>query len=140
MTKAEAVELSEASTVPETRTVEARTALRYWETFRKNLPEWLHFQGRMTTSHNNNASDPFKAALIYGYGFLKIQCRIAINAVGLELAVGFLHETASTQTAESLVYDLEEPFRFLADLSVIQAIKAEGKSRGCETSSPRSIL
>lgn len=124
MAKAEAVKLSKVSTVAETRTVEGRTALRYWETFRKVLPEWLHFQGRMTTSHNNNASDPFNAALNYGYGFLKILCRTAINSVGLEPAVGFLHELSSTQTAESLVYDLEEPFRFLADLCVIQAFES----------------
>jgi CRISPR-associated protein Cas1 len=124
MAKAEAEKLSKASTVPETRTVEGRTALRYWETLKNILPEWLHFQGRTTTSHNNNASDPFNAALNYGYGFLKIQCRIAVNAIGLEPAVGFLHEIASTQTAESLVYDLEEPFRFLADLCVIQAFES----------------
>jgi CRISPR-associated protein Cas1 len=122
--KAEAVKLSQASTVSETRTVEGRTALRYWETFRKILPEWLHFQGRMTTSHNNNASDPFNTALNYGYGFLKIQCRIAVNSLGLEPAVGFLHEPSSTQTAESLVYDLEEPFRFLVDFCVIQAFES----------------
>jgi CRISPR-associated protein Cas1 len=91
MAKAEASKLANASTVPETRTVEGRTALRYWETFRKILPYWLHFQGRMATSHNNNASDPFNAALNYGYGFLKIQCRIAVNSVGMEPAVGFLH-------------------------------------------------
>jgi CRISPR-associated protein Cas1 len=78
----------------------------------------------MTTSHNNNASDPFNAALNYGYGFLKIQCRIAVNSIGLEPAVGFLHELSSTQTAESLVYDLEEPFRFLADLCAIQAFES----------------
>ena len=124
MAKAEAEKLSKAATVPETRTVEGRTALRYWETFKKILPEWLHFQGRMTTSHNNNASDPFNATLNYGYGFLKIECRIAVNTIGLEPAVGFLHEIASAQTAESLVYDLEEPFRFLADLCVIQAFES----------------
>jgi CRISP-associated protein Cas1 len=124
MARAEAAKLGKASTVPETRTVEGRTALRYWDTFTKILPEWLHFQGRMTSSHNNNASDPFNAALNYGYGFLKIECRMAVNAVGLEPAVGFLHELSSTQTAESLVYDIEEPFRFLADLCVIQAFES----------------
>jgi len=123
VTNGEAVKLGEASTVNQLRTVEGRTALRYWEAFRKTLPESLHFEGRMTTSHNNNASDPFNAALNYGYGYLKIMCRTAINSVGLEPAVGFLHELSSTQTAESLVYDLEEPFRWLIDLCVIQAFE-----------------
>jgi CRISPR-associated protein Cas1 len=125
LTKSEAIRLSKASTVPQIRTVEGRVALRYWEALAKVMPEPLHFQGRMTTSHNNNASDPFNAALNYGYGFIKILCRMAINSVGLEPAVGFLHELSSTQTAESLVHDLEEPFRFLADLCVIQAFETQ---------------
>lgn len=124
VTKGEAARLGEASTVNQLRTVEGRTALRYWQAFAKVIPEALRFQGRTTTSHNNNASDPVNAALNYGYGFIKIPCRTAINSVGLEPVVGFLHELSSTQTAESLVYDLEEPFRFLCDLCVIQAFES----------------
>jgi CRISPR-associated protein Cas1 len=124
LAKHEAVRLDSARTVPQIRTVEGRTALRYWKAFAKVIPEQLGFGGRLTTSHNNNASDPVNVALNYSYGFLKILCRTAINSVGLEPAVGFLHETASAQTAESLVYDLEEPFRFLADLVVIQAFES----------------
>jgi CRISPR-associated protein Cas1 len=48
----------------------------------------------MTSSHQNNASDPFNAALNYGYGFLEGECRMAINAVGLEPAIGFLHDSS----------------------------------------------
>jgi CRISPR-associated protein Cas1 len=124
LAKREAMRLDNTRTVPQIRTVEGRTALRYWEALAKVIPEQLGFGGRLTTSHNNNASDPANAALNYSYGYLKILCRTAINAVGLEPAVGFLHETASAQTAESLVYDLEEPFRFLADLVVIQAFES----------------
>ena len=116
--------LNKASTVPKIRTVEGRTALRYWQAFKEIMPERLHFQGRMTTSHQNNAVDPINVALNYGYGFLKVECRMAINSVGLEPAVGFLHEPANYQTKESLVYDLEEPFRWLIDLTVIQAFES----------------
>jgi CRISPR-associated protein Cas1 len=123
LAKREAMSLDKAATVSQIRTAEGRTALRYWEAFAKAIPEALGFQGRLTTSHNNNASDPVNAALNYGYGFLKILCRTTINSVGLEPAVGFLHETASAQTAESLVYDLEEPFRWLVDLCVIDAFE-----------------
>ena len=123
LAKREAMSLARAETVSQIRTVEGRTALRYWEAFAGAMPETLGFQGRLTTSHNNNASDPVNAALNYGYGFLKILCRTAINSVGLEPAVGFLHETASAQTAESLVFDLEELFRWLVDLCVIQAFE-----------------
>jgi CRISPR-associated protein Cas1 len=124
VTKGEASKLGNAVTVPQLRTVEGRVALRYWETFRKALPEWLDFQGRMTATHQNNASDPFNAALNYGYGFLEAECRMAINVVGLEPAVGFLHDFSDYQTKESLVYDLQEPFRWLVDVSVIQAFES----------------
>lgn len=124
VTKAEALRLGKASTVAQIRTVEGRVALRYWEAFAKAMPEQLRFQGRMTTSHNNNASDPVNAALNYAYGCLKIFVRTAINSLGLEPAVGFLHETAEAQTAESLVYDLMEPFRFLCDIVIVQAFES----------------
>jgi CRISPR-associated protein Cas1 len=122
--KREASKLKEASTVIQLRTVEGRTALRYWEAYRKAIPERLRFEGRTTTSHNNNATDPVNAALNYGYGFLKVECRTAINTVGLEPAVGFLHELGHEETRESLVYDLEETFRWLVDLTVIQAFES----------------
>jgi CRISPR-associated protein Cas1 len=128
VTRHEASKLGGASTVNELRTVEGRVALCYWQAFSRALPKWLDFQGRMTTSHQNNASDPFNAALNYGYGFLEGECRIAINAIGLEPSVGFLHEFSNYQTKESLAYDLEEPFRWLVDLTVIQLF--ESKSLG----------
>ena len=122
--KREAAKLCQAPTVGQLRTVEGRVALRYWEAFRKVLPEWLDFRGRMTSTHQNNASDPINAALNYGYGFLESECRMAINAVGLEPAVGFLHEFSNYQTKCSLAYDLQEPFRWLVDLSVIHAFES----------------
>lgn len=78
----------------------------------------------MTTKHNNNASDPVNSALNFGYGFLQAEVRRAINAVGLEPSVGFLHDFSDYQTKQSLVYDLMEPFRWLVDLSVLQAFES----------------
>jgi CRISPR-associated protein Cas1 len=100
-----------------------RVARRYWEAFAKVLPEHLDFQGRMTSSHQNNASDPVNLALNYGYGFLEGELRGAINSIGLEPSVGFLHDFGDYQTKQSLVYDLQEPFRWLIDLSVVQAFE-----------------
>ncbi len=125
VTMSEATKLGRASDVSRLRTVEDRVALRSWEASRKVLPEWLDFVGRMTTSHQNNASDPFNAALNYGYGFLEGECRKAINSVGLEPSVGFLHDFSDYQTKESLAYDLQEPFRWLVDLSVIQGFESK---------------
>lgn len=77
----------------------------------------------MTSSHQNNATDPVNAALNYGDGFLEGECRRAINVVGLEPSVGFLHDFSDYQTKQSLVYDLQEPFRWLIDLCVMQAFE-----------------
>lgn len=124
LTKLESSKLRRTTTVQDLRVVEGRVARRYWEAFGKVLPEHLDFQGRMTSSHQNNASDPVNLALNYGYGFLEGECRKAINAVGLEPSVGFLHDFSDSQTKQSLVYDLQEPFRWLIDLSVIQAFES----------------
>jgi CRISPR-associated protein Cas1 len=78
----------------------------------------------MTTSHQNNASDPVNLALNYAYGVLEGECRAAINTVGLEPSVGFLHETSGYQTKQSLVYDLQEPFRWIADVAVMRAFES----------------
>jgi len=125
VTKREASKLSRASTVADLRVVEGRVARRYWEAFGKALPEHLDFRGRMTSSHQNNASDPVNLTLNYGYGFLEGECRKAINTVGLEPSVGFLHDFSDYQTKQSLVYDLEEPFRWLVDLTVIQVFESK---------------
>jgi CRISPR-associated protein Cas1 len=44
--------------------------------------------------------------------------------VGLEPSVGFLHEPSSYQTKQSLVYDLQEPFRWIADMAVMEAFES----------------
>ena len=79
----------------------------------------------MTSSHQNNASDPVNAALNYGYGFLEGECRKAINSIGLEPSVGFLHDFSDYQTKQSLAYDLQEPFRWLVDMTVIKAFESK---------------
>jgi CRISPR-associated protein Cas1 len=124
LTKGEALRLPRASDIAMLRTVEGRVALRYWQAYASVIPECFDFHGRMTTSHQNNASDPVNLALNYAYGVLEGECRAAINAVGLEPSVGFLHETSGYQTKQSLVYDLQEPFRWVADVAVMDAFES----------------
>jgi CRISPR-associated protein Cas1 len=88
------------------------------------LPESVDFRGRSTSSRPNNASDPVNSALNYAYGVLEGECRRAINALGLEPSVGFLHEFVGYQTKQSLVYDLQEPFRWIADVAVMDAFES----------------
>jgi CRISP-associated protein Cas1 len=112
------------SSVVGLRTVEGRVALRYWQAYASVVPECFDFHGRMATSHQNNASDPVNLALNYAYGVLEGECRAAINTVGLEPSVGFLHETSVYQTKQSLVYDLQEPFRWIADVAVMGSFES----------------
>jgi CRISPR-associated protein Cas1 len=63
-------------------------------------------------------------ALNYAYGVLEGECRAAINTVGLEPSIGFLHETSGYQTKQSLVYDLQEPFCWIADVGVMEAFES----------------
>jgi CRISPR-associated protein Cas1 len=124
LTKGEALRLGKARSVTDLRTVEGRVALRYWQAYASVIPECFDFHGRMTTSHQNNASDPVNLALNYAYGVLEGECRAAVNTVGLEPCVGFLHETSGYQTKQSLVYDLQEPFRWIADVTVMDALES----------------
>lgn len=121
--KREATNLAECGDVANLRSVEGRVATKYWLAFRHVMPESLLFEGRMTSSHQNNASDPVNSALNYGYGFLEGEVRRAINSVGLEPSVGFLHDFSDYQTKQSLVYDLQEPFRWIVDVSVVEAFE-----------------
>jgi CRISPR-associated protein Cas1 len=124
LAKHEAFRLGKARSIMDLRTVEGRVALRYWQAYASVIPECFDFHGRMTTSHQNNASDPVNLALNYAYGVLEGECRAAINTVGLEPSVGFLHETSDYQTKQSLVYDLQEPFRWIADVTVMEAFES----------------
>ncbi|OLD41853.1 MAG: CRISPR-associated endonuclease Cas1 [Thaumarchaeota archaeon 13_1_40CM_2_39_4] len=105
---------------------EGRIATFYWDclvkAFNRLYPNF-HFQSRKNKSYswNMNASDEVNALFNYGYAVLESEVRKAINAVGLDPTVGFLHELAESK--EPLVYDIQELFRWLIDLSVIQLLE-----------------
>jgi CRISPR-associated protein Cas1 len=105
---------------------EGRLATLYWQElskiFNQLYPEF-NFQSRKnkTYSWNMNASDEINALLNYGYSILECLLRKNVNAVGLDLTIGFLHETTYGKTA--LVYDLQELYRWLIDLSVIELLE-----------------
>jgi CRISPR-associated protein Cas1 len=105
---------------------EGRVATFYWDclakVFNKLYPNF-HFKSRKNKSYswNMNASDEINALLNYGYAILESEVRKDINAVGLDPAVGFLHDLAESK--EPLVYDMQELFRWLVDLSVIQLLE-----------------
>ena len=105
---------------------EGRIATFYWDclakVFNKLYPAF-HFKSRKNKSYswNMNASDEVNALLNYGYAILESEVRKDINTVGLDPAIGFLHEL--DESKEPLVYDLQELYRWLVDLSVIQLLE-----------------
>jgi len=50
--------------------------------------------------------------------------RRALNVLELWPTVGCLHEFIGCQTKQSLVYDLQEPFRWIADVAVMEAFES----------------
>nr|MDO8135066.1 CRISPR-associated endonuclease Cas1 [Candidatus Njordarchaeum guaymaensis] len=120
----ESLALSKAKNVDDIRTVEGRVAQQYWKAIQSIIPETFDFQSRIIRSHQYNASDPVNLCLNYAYGVLEGECRKAINTVGLEPSVGFLHEFSDYQSKQSLVYDLQEPYRWIGDLTTIEAFES----------------
>ena len=59
--------------------------------------------------------------LNYGYAILESEIRKNINSVGLDYSIGFLHEINQSRTP--LVYDIQELFRWIIDISVIQLLE-----------------
>ena len=119
----EACALRSAKTVDQIRSVEARSAEVYWQAFQKAVPSKLEFRSRSMKARSRrarNASDPVNALLNYGYAFLQSCVRRAVNMTGLDASLGFLHEEKPAATP--LMYDFQEPYRWLVDYTVLRMI------------------
>jgi CRISPR-associated protein Cas1 len=84
---------------------EGRAAHHYWSAIRHLLRADLDWPGRQT----QGATDPFNAALNYGYGILYSQVERSLVLAGLDPYGGFLH--VDRPGKPSLVLDLIEEFR-----------------------------
>lgn len=115
--------LNSSKTIQEILMIEGRIAEIYWKQLARIFPKKFGFENRKIgkTEKPMGAVDPINALLNYGYALLESECRKAINSVGLDTHVGFLHEV--TIGKEPLVYDLQEPFRWLIDVSVINVLE-----------------
>jgi len=109
------------SSLPKLMQIEGHIADLYWNQLQKVLPKRLGFTSRMHESHQMNSADEVNTLLNYSYSILESQVRKALNSVGLEPTVGFLHETR--QTKYSLCYDMMEVYRFLPDTAVIECLE-----------------
>lgn len=101
--------------------IEAQVAGKYWKNLIRIFPDKYEFETRKWTGRPMGAGDQINCMLNYGYAILEAECLRAINASGLDVHIGFLHEMNIGKN--SLAYDLQEPFRFLIDLAIISAIE-----------------
>jgi len=117
------LKLPKAKTTADVRSVEGNVANAYWEIVSSVFDDKFEFEGRLMgkTGRPYGAVDPINALFNYGYTMLEAQCWRAINANGLDPYVGFNHEMASGKAV--LVYDLQEPYRWLVDVAVISALE-----------------
>ncbi|WP_135604826.1 CRISPR-associated endonuclease Cas1 [Methanococcoides sp. NM1] len=114
--------LEKAKSVREILGVEGGVAWKYWNEYAKAMPDEYDFRARTDNYRRaNGAGDKVNVMLNYGYALLESECLRAINSVGLDAHVGFLHEMNPSKY--SLAYDLQEPFRFIVDLAVMNLIE-----------------
>jgi CRISPR-associated protein Cas1 len=119
----EASKLFKTRTILDIMNVEGRVANIYWREISQLFNKKFEFENRMfgKTKRPMGAIDPINALFNYGYALLESECRKAINSIGLDTHVGFLHEV--TIGKEPLVYDLQEPFRWLIDTAIINGLE-----------------
>jgi len=115
-------QLVKAKTLAEIMTVEGRVAGVYWQEFGKAVPAEYEFENRQYQKRPRGAGDTANCLLNYGYAILEAEVLRGINGAGLDAHIGFLHEMRIG--ANSLAYDLQEPFRFLVDLAVLDLLES----------------
>lgn len=93
--------------------LEGSSGRTYFEALSFIMPDRYRFEGRS----RQPAKDEFNCLLNYGYGVLYSMVEKACIIAGLDPYVGFIH--ADNYNKKSLVFDLIEMFRILADQTVV---------------------
>ena len=93
--------------------LEGTAGRTYFEALSFVLPERFQFGGRS----RNPAKDEFNCLLNYAYGILYSMVEKGCILAGLDPYIGFLH--TDNYNKKSLVFDLIEMFRILADQTVV---------------------
>ena len=93
--------------------LEGAAGRSYFEALSFIMPERYRFEGRS----RQPAKDEFNCLLNYGYGVLYSMVEKACLIAGLDPYVGFVH--TDNYNKKSLVFDLMEMFRYLADQTVV---------------------
>jgi CRISPR-associated protein Cas1 len=112
--------LPEANDVNILRGIEGEAARQYFAALnfliRSDIREAFRMEGR----NRRPPRDPINALLSFIYTLLMNDCRSAVEAVGLDPQIGFLH--AIRPGRASLALDIMEEFRALADRLALSLI------------------
>lgn len=110
-------------------------------TARKPIPEsWLSIGFRRGAANQSNrfARHPVQAMLNYGYAVIESLIRIETAKVGLDMTVGFLHQSRYERPA--LIMDLIEPIRASVDRVVLELIRTNSFSPEDFTIGPEGVV
>jgi len=134
--------LDEADSTEQLMVVEAEAARLYWDLWSgvpirftddasRRVPEhWTQVGPRsspLTTQRARHAATPAHAMLNYAYALIEAEATVACHAVGLDPGLGVLH--ADKNGRDSLIHDLMEPIRPLADAHVLTLLRGEQFTR-----------
>ncbi len=101
---------------------------RFAEHHHDRVPDhWEHFSARTSPlkqggSSPRIAADPINALLNYTYTLAEAECRLALQALGLDPGLGVVH--TDKKNRDSLALDLLEPLRPVAEQHVLQLLTA----------------
>jgi CRISPR-associated endonuclease Cas1 len=111
----------EASAVESLLGIEGIAARHYFEAFTAMIREEQRPHFRLEHRSRRPPTDPINALLSYAYGVLVRVCVEALDAVGLDADIGFLHGIQDRRP--SLALDLMEEFRpIVADSAVLTLV------------------
>jgi CRISP-associated protein Cas1 len=82
---------------------------------------WRSSPASAKEAEKKNATHPLNAMLNYAYGILENQVRVQVLAAGLDPRIGTLHGTYHEK--HTLVFDLMEPLRPLADAKLLKFVR-----------------
>ena len=108
---------------------EAVTSRIYFREYSKMIPERFEFDSRNSPLRvkKDRASNVVNGLLNYGYAVLGGEISKFVNGIGLDAYYGFSHKNHSS--FQSLVYDMMEPFRWLADYAVLRLVTQKSRHR-----------
>lgn len=107
------------------RYLEASSANKYWQVIGKKLPSPYCFEHRI----KRQPTDAFNSTINYLYGMLRNNVETAVLSLGLDPALGIMHVDGYNRP--SLVFDLIEPFRPIADRLLLENILNEKLKNSC---------